>query len=158
LRGHFGREVTISGGDNTHIDLNRTLTADRFDDAFFEHAEELGLSRERKLADLVEKERASRGESEFSLMIGPGVGEGTFHMAKKFALNQAGGDRTAVQFNEWLSGPRTLVMNARGDDFLTTAGLAGDEHGCFGFGGAGDLSAQFLEDGAGAHHAVLILL
>ena len=64
--------------------------------ALLERAQELGLQRERHLADLVEEERAAVGLLEEARRALLGVGERAAHVAEQLALEQRLGHRRAV--------------------------------------------------------------
>jgi hypothetical protein len=68
--------------------------------ALLENAEQLDLDRKRKLADLVEKERAAVGELETAAAPFVGAGEGAALVAEKFALDDRLGKGGAVDRDE----------------------------------------------------------
>jgi hypothetical protein len=49
-------EVHVGGGHQTGICVNRAGTAEAFEFPFLEHAQQLGLQLERRLADLVQED------------------------------------------------------------------------------------------------------
>ena len=52
-------QIAVGGGDDAHVDLERTRPADAFEPLVLERAQDLGLQRQRQLADLVEEQRAA---------------------------------------------------------------------------------------------------
>ncbi|MNT44410.1 hypothetical protein D3C72_1809360 [compost metagenome] len=49
-------------------------------------------------------------------------------MTEQLGLHQVGGDRGAVEFNEWPFAARAIEMQGTGHQFLTGAGLAFHQH------------------------------
>src|SRR5690606_8635225 len=56
------------------------------------------------------------------------AGERALHMAEEFALDELGGNRGAVHFDERLLRARRELMQRTRDEFLARAVLARDEH------------------------------
>ena len=86
--GDLGREVAIGGRDHAHVDGAGLVRADPLDDAVLEHAQQLGLERQRGVADLVEEQRAAVRELELARPLGDRAGEGAAHVAEQLALEQ----------------------------------------------------------------------
>ena len=102
--------------------------ADALHLAVLERAQQLGLHRQRQLADLVEEQRAAVRRLEHAGLRFDGAGERAAHVAEQLALEQRVDDRRAVDRDERLAcaGPG-LMERARGE-FLAGAGLAADQH------------------------------
>jgi hypothetical protein len=66
-RFRFGRR------DDADVDVRALVRADPLDDAVLEHAQELRLERQRRVADLVEEERAAVGQLELPDPLGDGA-------------------------------------------------------------------------------------
>jgi dipeptidyl aminopeptidase/acylaminoacyl peptidase len=62
--GDAGLEVAVRGRHDANVDVDLAIAADGPHLALLQHAQELGLERERHLADLVEEERALLGLDE----------------------------------------------------------------------------------------------
>src|SRR5579864_349348 len=77
-----------------------------------------------------------------------GTGEGAFLMPKQFALQQAGGDRGAVDFDERSILESAHPMYCLGDQFLAGPGFSKDQNGCFTDRDGCDLIEHLLERGA----------
>jgi len=71
-------EVAIGGRDDTHIDLDGALGADRIDLAFLQCTQQLDLHVQPQLPDLVEEERAAVGFLKLPEMLVAGPGERPF--------------------------------------------------------------------------------
>ena len=137
--GHVAFQVAVGGGDHPHVDLDRFAAADALEGMPFQHAEELGLESGTHLADFIEHQRALVGGLELADLALRGAGEGAPLVAEQFAGQQIGRQRGAVQAHEDVLVPRTIVVDAAGDQFLAHAALAADQHGGIGGGGAADL-------------------
>src|SRR4051794_2430613 len=79
-------EIAVGRGDHAQIDLDDLGPTDATDLLALEHAEQLGLHRERELADLVEKHRAAVRALERSGVRRRGTGERTTLVAEQLAL------------------------------------------------------------------------
>ena len=88
-----GDEIAVGGGNEPHVDLHRLARADRLDLAFLDRAQELDLRGRRKLADLVEEQRAAGGFDELADMAVGGAGEGALLVAEQ--------DRTPRDCRGW---------------------------------------------------------
>jgi hypothetical protein len=94
------RQVAVGRGDDPHVDLTgrsrrpRTL-------ALLQRAQQLGLQRERHLADLVEQQRAAVGRAK-KPSLARRAGERALLVAEQLALEQRLGDRRAVDRDERL--------------------------------------------------------
>src|SRR5581483_11574783 len=125
---HVVDEIAIGRGDDAHVDLDWLACADRLDFAFLQGTKELHLCGERQLTDLVEKQRAFGGLDEFSGVPLGGAGEGALLMTEQDRLDEGLRQRTAVHGNERLGAPRAAAVDGTGDQFLTDAGFAFDQH------------------------------
>ena len=123
------RQVAVGGGDDAHVDAQRTLAADAQELARLEHAQELRLGGRSHLADLVEEERALVRQLELAELLRVRVGERAALVAEELALEQRLGDGGAVQRDELLASARLPVVDGLGDQLLAGAALAGDQHG-----------------------------
>ena len=115
--------VSVGGGTNAHVDGTRAGRAEARHHALLENAQQLGLSAERQLADLVEKHRAAGGGLE---QPGPGqsAGERALLAAEQLALEQRVGERRAVDAHEGPLRPRRVRVDGPRQDLLPDAGLA----------------------------------
>src|SRR5262249_44953075 len=126
---HLGFEVAVGGADQAHVDVDLGGAADARELARLEDAEELGLERQRRLADLVEEERPARGRLEEADLAPLGAGEGAALVPEQLALEERLGERGAVELDVGLAGALAATVDLLGDDLLADAGLAEEEHG-----------------------------
>ena len=125
----LGEQVAVGRRDDAHVDLLDPARADGLDLAFLEDAEQLGLDRERQLADLVEDQRAAVGLREEALAGRGRAGERALHVPEQLRVGELGGQGGAVEADERLERARRLRVQELGDELLAGAGLAAHEHG-----------------------------
>ncbi len=93
--------------------------------------------------DLVQEERSAVGHLESADPLRHRAGEGASFVAKQFALQQRGGNRGAVQGDEWTIAPLAGGVDGARDQLFSGSGFALDEHR--GIGGRNQL--ELLENG-----------
>src|SRR5262249_26515322 len=113
LRDHL-REIRMRGGDDAHVDLDRVGVADALELALLQHAEQLGLQRRAHRADFVEQQRALVRLLEASLAGADGARERATDVAEELRLEQRLWNRAAVDGDEPVGAPRTVVMDRAG--------------------------------------------
>src|SRR3954464_11818135 len=119
----------MCGGNDTHVDLDRIRVADAFELPLLQYAKKLRLKRGTHGPHFVEKQRAFVCLFEPSLPRADGAGERTADMAEQLRFEQRFRNRAAVQCDESVRAPWTVVMNCPGGEFLAGAGFARDENG-----------------------------
>src|SRR5262249_33737341 len=87
-------------------------------------AQELRLQGRRRLADLVEKDRALVRDLEEALLVAEGAGEGTAAVAEQLALEQALRQRCAVDGDEHAVAARAHAMDGAPQEPLPGSRLA----------------------------------
>jgi hypothetical protein len=117
----------MSGGDQPHVELQRSAAADPFQFALLQDAQQLGLKGRRDVADFVEKERAAVGHFEAALARRHGAGEGALLVPEEFRLEQVLGQRSAVEADVGSARTWRVVVDGVGDQFLAGARLAADQ-------------------------------
>jgi hypothetical protein len=107
--------------------------------ALLQDAQELGLRFQRKLADLVEKQRAAIRDFEPAAPLLRRAGEGAFFVTEELALDEVTRNRCAVDLDQRaLTAVAPLVDRPR-DELFAGARLALDQHGAVGGGDPIDL-------------------
>jgi hypothetical protein len=91
------------------------------------NAEQRGLCARRQLTDLVEKQRTPRRAAHEAGLVARRAREGALHVTEELALDQRGGERTAVDRDEEAL-PSGEVMDRPRQDLLTGAALAEKQH------------------------------
>ena len=87
------------------VDVDRSIAAEALEAPLLEHAQQLGLRHQRHVADFVEEQRAAVGQLEAAGLAIVRAGERALFVAEDFRLEQAVGQRRAVDRLEVL-GPR----------------------------------------------------
>ena len=104
--------------------------------ALLEHAQELGLHRERHVADLVEEQRAPVGQLEAAGPRPHRAGERPALVAEQLGLEQALGDGRAVDRRRTARPSGSEPVDGAREHLLAGAALALDQHRHVGGGGA----------------------
>jgi hypothetical protein len=125
-------EVQVGRGDDAYVDAVRARAADAFELLLLQHAQQLRLQLEGKVAHLVEKQRAAVGQLEASDALLDGTGKGAALVTEELALQQAGRDRGTVHLHEGALAASAEIVDGARDQLLAGAGLAEDQHGRIG--------------------------
>ena len=83
-----GAQVAIGGREQAEVDFVPDVLAEPADDAVLEHAQQLDLRLERRVVDLVEKDRAARGGHQLAVVALHGAGERAARVAEQLGLHQ----------------------------------------------------------------------
>src|SRR6185437_13494750 len=95
-RGDRGLQVPVRRGNDTHVHLQRLRAADPLKSFFLERSQNLGLQRERQIADLVEKQRPAMRELELSGLSLGGARERALFVSEELRFEQRFGNRRAI--------------------------------------------------------------
>ena len=150
---HLGAEVLVGRTQQPHVDRLLADGAHRPHRALLDRAQQLGLHRQRQVADLVEEQRAAVGRLEEAFAVFGRTREGALAVAEELRFQQLLRDRTAVDGDEGLRAARTHFVDRACDQFLAGAGLAVDEHRRHAARDLFDQRAHLLHRGRGAGHA-----
>jgi hypothetical protein len=134
--------------------LDRLGAADALDLALLQHAQDLGLRRERHVADFVEEDRAAVAEFELAQPLHRRAGERPPFVAEEFALDQIVRDRGAVDRDERFARAGAGLMDRAGEDFLARSRFAVDKYSYFRWCNQADLIEDALHVAGLADHAV----
>src|SRR5690606_2768184 len=99
-------KILVGCGKYAHIHRDRFAASNPGDDSLLQCSQNLGLRREAHVADLVEEQGSPVRELELARAILVRSGERALHVAKQLRLDQFGGDRGAIDFDEWMVGAR----------------------------------------------------
>ena len=127
-------QVHVGGGDHPHVHLNGLARADAGDFALLQNAQQFDLKRQAKLADFIEQQGAALRRLEPAGMALYRAGKRPFFMAEQLRFRQAFAERAAVDGQKRPVAARAMVMQVAGDDLLTGAGFADNQHGRLGGG------------------------
>ena len=101
----------MRGNHHTYVHLDRLVTADALDLAFFQHAQQLCLHGHGHVTDFIQKKCSSVGLFELAQMSDCGAGEGTLFVPKEFRFNQFCGHSRTIQGDERVLLPRRFFMD-----------------------------------------------
>ena len=116
-RDHPG-EVRVRGGNHTHIHLDRLIVADALELPLLQGTQQLHLQRRARRPDFVQKERSLVCLLESTLSCRGCAGKRTSDVTEQLCFEQRFRYRAAVQRDEAVCAPRTVVMNRTRDDFF----------------------------------------
>src|SRR5947209_962885 len=105
--------------DYTHVNLHTATSSQTFDLLLLKDAEKFGLQLKRKIADLIEKQRATVGGLKTSRSLSDRTSEGAPFMPKQFALEQGARNRSAIKGHKTVMPTGARVMNRFRDYFFT---------------------------------------
>lgn len=140
--------------DEPYVDPPLLVRADGAHRAALEDVQQLGLHRRRHLANLVEKERASRRLGHQPLAGGRRARERPLHVTEELTLQQVLGERRAVDRHEGPLGADPRGVHRPGKRRLARARLAYEEDGRRGVGDARDHVEHFAHARAGADEVI----
>ena len=147
-------QVEVRGGEDAAVGADDVGPADPLERPVLEHAEQLGLHAQGKLADLVEEERSPFGLLEPPFLLPVGAGEGAPLVAEELALQQRLGQGRAVDRDQRPVPGGVGVVDRLGDQFLARPRLTRDQHGAGGRGNPGDPLEDLAHPGAASHQVV----
>src|SRR5262249_29390745 len=116
-------EVAVRGGDKTHVDRKRLHSSYAEHFALLDRAKELRLRGARELPHLVEKPSASERGLEEPRLRAIGAGECALLVSEELRLDQALGERGAVETEEHAASAPGPVMDRFCNDLFADAGL-----------------------------------
>ena len=94
-----------------------------------QHAEQRRLRRRRKLADLVEEQRASvRILEAAGISSAPAAGEGAGLVTEELRLDELRGDGSAMDHHQGAPAPQAGRVDGMGEELLARAGFAAQHH------------------------------
>src|SRR5579864_8289804 len=123
----FQFQVSVGGGNHSHIDfmcLRRTYALHL---AGFQHAQQLGLLLHRDVGDLVEKQRAAVCQFKAADSVRASVSKRAFHVAKQLALECPFRQAAGVYGDHRPSAARRKRMQRLRHNFFSRAVLAGNQ-------------------------------
>ena len=115
---HQGLQIAMGRGEEPHVDRDRPARPDALELALLQDPEQLHLQVGGQIADLVEEQAPAVGQLEAALAGGDGAGEGALLVTEQLGLEQALGERGAVDLDERPRRPRARVVDRLGDQLL----------------------------------------
>src|SRR4029079_18248966 len=124
---HFLRQLLIRRGDETRANFFHLHATDRPHLAFFQHAQQLGLKRQRQIADLIKKQGPAGPPLDETELVANCTGDCTAHMPEQFALNRAFGKGGAVHHLKRSAPLSAQVVDRPRNEFLAGTGFSNDQ-------------------------------
>ena len=122
-----GPQLPVGRRHDPDVDSDFLVAAQPREGPVLEHVEQLGLERQRHLADLVQEDGAAVGLLEAAELPAFGAREGPALVAEQLALQQVARHRRAVDLDERPVPPRRRAVQRLGDHLLAHPRLAEDE-------------------------------
>ena len=116
-------EIPVRGGDDPHIERQIPQSPDPSKTPLFQYAQKLRLQVELQLPNLIEEDRSALGLLEEPFFSGLRVREGTFLVAKEFALDQGPRNRCQVDCHKRVVPSIRSIVNGLGDQILAGSAL-----------------------------------
>ena len=138
------RQIDVRGSDQPHVDRDRCPAAHADHLVLLQHAQQLDLHRDRKIADLVEEQRSSVGGLEPTGLRAERPGERALLVAEQLTLYQRRRQCGAIDGHEGAAPASAQAMQVARNDLLAGTGLADDQ----GRRVAGGDALQALEESA----------
>ncbi len=157
LVGDQGVDVAVGGRDHPHVDPRRPLVPDPIELAVLQDPQDLGLGRQRHVADLVHEQRPPVRQPEPSLPVGHRTGERAAPVPEELALPHLHRDRGAVDAHVRPLRPAAQAMDHPADELLAGPRFPQQQDGR-GAGGHGADQPHRLHPGAGAPERLLLRL
>ena len=126
-RSYLGLQVPVGSRHHSRLNRDGAIAPDAGNDALLENAQELGLSRQRQLPNLVQEQGAALRGLEGPFPGGRSAGEGPALMAEELTLDQILGQGGAIDGDEWGSRTGPEPMKIAGDELLAGAALSHDQ-------------------------------
>src|SRR5438309_4685845 len=131
-RGRKGGEIAVRRGDDTDVDLDRRGPADALELLFLQDAKQLRLQIQTHLRDLVEQQRTAVRAFEGAFDALDRSRERAFFVAKEGTLDEAFGQRRAIQLDERTVAALALRVNDAGEELLPGTGFSFQQDRCAG--------------------------
>ena len=85
---HHLLQVTVCGTHHTYIHIARLAVAENLESAVLQHTQQLHLTGEVKLSDLIKEYGTAIGHCKASYPVGRGIGEGTAFVSEHLTFEE----------------------------------------------------------------------
>ena len=124
----LGGEIAVRGRHDAHVHLDGRGAAHPLKLLLLQHAQQLGLQVESHLRNFVQQQRAAVGALEGALDPLDRAGKGALLVAEEGRLDQALGERGAVELDKRFVTTVALVVNGAGEQLLSGARFTLQQH------------------------------
>ena len=128
VAGHHLRQIPVRGGNNTHINVDVAVTAQRANFPLLQHAQQFDLQRRGHVTNLVEEKCAALRRLKQPFPAADRTGECASGMAKQFRFEQLFRERATVDRNKGIFAARAGVMDRLRQDLFPGSALAVNQH------------------------------
>jgi hypothetical protein len=122
-------KIFVRGGEDADVDFDSLRSADALELLLLEHAQQFALNAEGKLADFVEKQRATVRQLELADFSGSGAGVSAAFVAEEFVFDKPFGNGGSVERHKRMLGARAEMMNRAREELFSGAALSEQENG-----------------------------
>src|SRR6202043_526240 len=95
-------KVLVGCRENSHVGIDGSGSAEPFELAVLQHAEQLYLNGRTDLSNLIEKQRAAVGEFKAAFLAGICAGKSAFLISEEFGFQKRIRQSSAAHFNQRL--------------------------------------------------------
>src|SRR5271166_3483128 len=141
---HRGK-IPVGGGDDSHIDMDRSGAPQTFELLLLNGTQQLGLQFQADVTDFIEKKRTMIGEFESAFLLHQGPGESSFLVSKQFTFQQSRGNGSTVHSHQRVISPGAEVMDRACNHFFARSSLTVQKHRRVGRCNNGDLFQHFVQ-------------
>src|SRR6202043_824773 len=120
-------QVLVGGRNNANIGARCPRAADCLELTLLQDAEQLGLKLQWHVSNFIEEQSAAIRQREAADMRIDGARKGSTFVSEELAFEKPGWHRRAVQLAQISVSTGAELMNRSRDDFLTCAGLSGNQ-------------------------------
>ena len=147
-------QIDVGCGHQPHMHLAGGLGPQALNFTVLQHAQQLGLRRQRQVTDFIEKQRATVGALKTPGARGMGARERTLLNTKQLSLDQFRRQRCAVDRHKRAAGVRRALVQRVGKTLFSHAGLSREQHRDLGHGSAQHQVVRSLKRGGAADQGV----
>ena len=126
--GNLLPEILVGGRHHSYIDCYILVAADLGELVLLQHAEDLGLGRQRHVAYLIQEKSAAVSLLKLALVLLLRSGERAFLVTEKLALDKLARDGRAVYLDERHRRAVALLVQPTGHQLLARTVGTGDKH------------------------------
>src|SRR6516225_2604228 len=146
-------QLAVAGGDQANVDFDHLVAAQATHFLFLDGAQQLHLQRGAHLRNFVEEYRTAARFFQDPPLVFDSSGESAADVAEELGFEQCFSQGTAVQGEEALVGPGTVVVDGLGHQLFARATFAVDQHRGAGVCHHGDRLIDFHHRTAASYQA-----
>ena len=141
---HHAIDVAAGGREHANVYFLVFVTPHRGEGEGLEHAQQLGLQAQVKVADFVDEQGPAVRLLEAADPAIGCAGEGAADVPEELAFDQSGRYRGTIDSHKWAFFSRAVVMQRLGNQLFSGAGFAQNQHRAVNLGSALDLGKDIF--------------